>query len=185
MTTPIQDARPEPGLLIVHTGNGKGKTTAALGMLLRALGHGQRCAVVQFLKGKQPTAEVILTQVAALAGGALTWDRCGQGFTWITRDRDRDSADAEAGWARVRQHLADPDLQFLLLDELNIVLRQGYLDPGTVLAELRERRPGLHVVVTGRGAPEILMDSADLVTEMNEVKHPFKAGVKAQPGIEF
>ena len=181
----IARASREQGLLIVHTGNGKGKTTAALGMLVRALGHGQRCAVVQFIKGEQATAEVILAQVAALSGGALTWDRCGQGFTWNTQDRDRDMAHAQAGWARVEQHLADPDLQFLLLDELNIALRQGYLDPGKVLAALQGRRPGLNVVVTGRGAPECLLDSADLVTDMREVKHPFKAGIKAQPGIEF
>jgi cob(I)alamin adenosyltransferase len=181
----IARASREQGLLIVHTGSGKGKTTAALGMLVRALGHGQRCAVVQFIKGDHPTAEVILTQVAAISGGALAWDRCGQGFTWNTQDRDQDIAHAEAGWVRVRQHLADPELQFLLLDELNIVLRHGYLDMEKVLAEVQGRHPGLHVVITGRGAPESLLDSADLVTEMKEVKHPFKAGIKAQPGIEF
>jgi cob(I)alamin adenosyltransferase len=173
------------GLLIVHTGPGKGKTTAAIGMLVRALGHGFRCAMVQFVKGDLPTAEVILAQVAMAAGGGLAWDRCGAGFSWKTRDRDQDRRHAQRGWARVREHLADPGLQVLVLDELNIVLRQGLLDPGPVVAELRARRPGLHVVVTGRDAPEALVEAADLVTEMKAVKHPFKAGVRAQPGIEF
>jgi cob(I)alamin adenosyltransferase len=181
----IAQAIREQGLLVVHTGNGKGKTTAALGMLVRALGHGFPCAVVQFIKGDQATSEVILSQVAAVGGGSLSWDRCGQGFSWKTQDRDADRLHAEEGWTLARRHLADPDLRFLLLDELNIVLRHGLLDTARVIEELQARRPDLHVVLTGRGAPEALLEAADLVTEMNAVKHPLKAGIKAQPGIEF
>jgi cob(I)alamin adenosyltransferase len=181
----IAAATQEKGLLMVHTGNGKGKSTAALGMLVRSLGHGYRCAVVQFIKGEQATAEIVLEQVAEAMGGSLTWDRCGQGFTWNTQDREADIVHAKEGWEIVRRHLADPDLRFLLLDELNIVLRHGFLDTAEVLAELQARRPGLHVVLTGRGAPEVLLEAADLVTEMKELKHPFKAGIKAQAGIEF
>ncbi len=181
----IAEATREKGLLMVHTGNGKGKSTAALGMLVRSLGHGYRCAVVQFIKGEQATAEVVLEQVAEAMGGSLAWDRCGQGFTWNTQDQEADIAHAKEGWEIVRRHLADPDLRFLLLDELNIVLRHGFLDTAEVLAELQGRRPDLHVVLTGRGAPEILLEAADLVTEMKELKHPFKVGIKAQAGIEF
>lgn len=181
----IAAATGEKGLLMVHTGHGKGKSTAAMGMLVRALGHGYKCAVVQFIKGEQPTAEVVLTQVAEAMGGSCTWDRCGEGFTWNTQNRERDRAHAAEGWAIVRQKLADPELRFLLLDELNIVLGYGFLDTKSVLAELAARHPDLHVVLTGRGAPEALVDAADLVTEMKEIKHPFKAGIKAQAGIEF
>lgn len=181
----IASATEEKGLLMVHTGNGKGKSTAAMGMLVRSLGHGYTCAVVQFIKGEQATAEVVLAQVATAMGGTLTWDRCGQGFTWNTQDREADQAHAREGWEIAKRHLANPDLRFLLLDELNIVLRHGFLDTEEVLADLQARRPDVHVVLTGRGAPEALLEVADLVTEMKEIKHPFKAGIKAQPGIEF
>jgi len=181
----IAAATQEKGLLMVHTGSGKGKSTAALGMLVRSLGHGYKCAVVQFIKGEQATAEVVLEGVARAMGGSLTWDRCGQGFTWDTQDHASDIAHAQEGWETVRRHLADPALRFLMLDELNIVLRHGFLDTAQVLAELQARGPHLHVVLTGRGAPEALMEAADLVTEMKEIKHPFKAGIKAQAGIEF
>ncbi len=181
----IQRAHEEKGLLMVHTGNGKGKTTAAMGMLVRSLGHGHPCAVVQFIKGPQPSAETTLERLARLTGGRLRWDRCGEGFTWTTQDRQRDAARAREGWAIVRAHLADPELRFLLLDELNVVLRHGFLDTAEVLAELQARRRELHVVITGRGAPEALLEAADLVTEMRDVKHPFRAGIKAQAGIEF
>jgi cob(I)alamin adenosyltransferase len=181
----IAAATREQGLLMVHTGAGKGKSTAALGMLVRSLGHGFKCAVVQFIKGEQATAEVMLERVARDMGGALTWDRCGQGFTWNTQDREADIRHARAGWELVRRHLADPDLRFLLLDELNIVLGHGFLDTEEVLDELRGRQPWLHVVVTGRGAPKAVIEAADLVTEMKEIKHPFQAGIKAQAGIEF
>jgi len=181
----IAAATLEKGLLMVHTGSGKGKSTAALGMLVRCLGHGFRCAVVQFIKGEQATAEVVLERVAEVAGGSLTWDRCGQGFTWDTQDRAADIACAEEGWTIVRRHLADPELRFLLLDEINIVLRHGFLDTGQILAELQARNPNLHVALTGRGAPEALLEAGDLVTEMRAIKHPFQAGIKAQAGIEF
>lgn len=181
----IAAASLEKGLLMVHTGNGKGKSTAALGMLVRSLGHGRRCAVVQFIKGEQATAEVVLEKVAGAMGGSLSWDRCGQGFTWNTQDRAADIAHAREGWDLVRRHLADPELGFLLLDELNIVLAHGFLDEAEVLGDLKARRPDLHVVLTGRGASQALMDAADLVTEMKEIKHPFNAGIKAQAGIEF
>lgn len=177
--------RETKGLLIVHTGNGKGKTTAAVGMLVRSLGHGHKCAVVQFLKGPQPTAEALLAKVADSLGGALTWARCGEGFTWRNTDKTRDQELAQIGWEQVKQHLADPDLRFLLLDELNIVLQHHFLDTKTVLADLLARQPRLHVVMTGRGAPEAILEAADLVTEMREHKHPFHSGTKAQAGIEF
>ena len=181
----IERAQGEKGLLMVHTGSGKGKTTAAMGMLVRSLGHGHPCAVVQFIKGPQPTGEQTLERLAQSTGGRLAWDRCGEGFTWNTQDRERDAAHAREGWTIVRGHLADPELRFLLLDELNIVLRHGFLDTARVLAELQARPRDLHVVITGRGAPEALLEAADLVTEMRDLKHPFRAGIKAQAGIEF
>jgi cob(I)alamin adenosyltransferase len=141
--------------------------------------------VLQFIKGEQSTAETILEAVANHCGAALLWDRVGEGFTWNTQDLARDQASARAGWERVRQHLANPDLRFLLLDELNVVLRYGFLSLDEVLSDLAARPPQLHVVVTGRHAPEAMIAMADLVTEMKELKHPFQAGIKAQAGIEF
>jgi cob(I)alamin adenosyltransferase len=179
MDAKVARASGAKGLVIVHTGGGKGKTTAALGMLLRALGHGMKCAVVQFVKGDMATAE------ALLRSPLLTWDRCGEGYTWNTQDRQRDLDHARAGWELALGRMADPDLDFLLLDELNIVLAHDYLPVEEVLAGLAGKRPGLHVVITGRGAPEALVEAADLVTEMKEIKHPFKAGIGAQKGIEF
>lgn len=185
MEARIALAQDEKGLLIVHTGDGKGKSTAALGLLLRSLGHGMDCAVVQFIKGEQSTAETVLESVASHCGARLQWDRVGEGFTWNTQDLARDQASAREGWELVRRHLADPDLGFLLLDELNIVLRYGFLTLDEVLPDLATRPPRLHVAVTGRGAPAALLEIADLVTEMKEIKHPFNAGIKAQAGIEF
>ncbi len=182
MEKKIARADREKGLLMVHTGNGKGKSSAALGMLIRSLGHGYRCAVVQFIKGERATAETALQQAFP---SLLQWDRVGEGFTWDTQDRASDIATCRAGWEIVRAHLADPTLKFLLLDELNIVLSYDYLPLEEVMSDLLAKREDLHVVVTGRGAPQPLMDAADLVTEMKEIKHPFKAGIKAQPGIEF
>jgi cob(I)alamin adenosyltransferase len=172
-------ARRRKGLLIVHTGDGKGKTSAALGMLLRSLGHGFKCAVVQFIKGGRGSAE------ALLQSPLLSWDKVGEGFTWDTQSRERDTHCARAGWELVCRHLGDPELKFLLLDELNVVLSYEYLRVEEVLEALRNKREDLHVVVTGRGAPKELIEAADLVTEMKEVKHPFNAGIRAQPGIEF
>ena len=172
-------ARRRKGLIIVHTGDGKGKTSAALGMLLRSLGHGFKCAVVQFVKGGRGTAESLLKSPL------LQWDKVGQGFTWDTQSRENDMKCARAGWDLVQRHLADPDLKFLLLDELNIVLSYEYLPATEVIETLQSKRDDLHVVVTGRGALPAMIEIADLVTEMKEIKHPFQQGIKAQPGIEF
>jgi cob(I)alamin adenosyltransferase len=172
----------EKGLLIVHTGKGKGKSTAAFGLLLRAIGRGFRCGVVQFGKGAWETGE--RTAIARF-GDQVTWHTLGEGFTWETQDRARDVAAAERAWAKATELMADPSIQFLVLDELNITLRYDHLDLGKVVAAFRERRPGLHIVVTGRNAKPELIEAADLVTEMAVIKHHFAAGVKAQPGIEF
>ena len=172
----------EKGLLIVHTGTGKGKSTAAFGLALRMLGRGHRVGVVQFIKGAWHSAE---RDALARFGDQLVWHTMGEGFTWETQDRARDIAAAERAWAKARELMADPNLAMLILDELNIALRYEYLDLAAVVAALTARPPGLHVVVTGRNAKPELLAAADLVTEMTLVKHHFAAGVKAQPGIEF
>ena len=172
----------EKGLLIVHTGTGKGKSTAAFGLALRMLGRGQRVGVVQFIKGGWHSAE---RDALARFGDQLAWYTMGEGFTWETQDRARDIAAAERAWAKAREFMATPGLAMLILDELNIALRYDYLDVGAVLEALAARPVGLHVVVTGRNAKPDLLAAADLVTEMTLVKHHFAAGVKAQPGIEF
>jgi cob(I)alamin adenosyltransferase len=172
----------EKGLLIVHTGTGKGKSTAAFGLALRMLGRGHRVGVVQFIKGAWHSAE---RDALARFGDQLVWHTMGEGFTWETQDRARDIAAAERAWAKARDLMADPNLAMLILDELNIALRYEYLELKNVVAALTARRPGLHVVVTGRNAKPELLAAADLVTEMTLVKHHFAAGVKAQPGIEF
>jgi cob(I)alamin adenosyltransferase len=174
----------EQGLLIVHTGAGKGKTTAALGLAFRALGQGLRVGIIQFIKGAIPTGEAAL---AARLGELLplTMHTMGDGFTWNTQDREQDVASARRAWERAVALLRDPAFDVIILDELNVVLRHGYLLLDEVLDELRARRPMLHVVVTGRNAPEGLTEMADLVTEMKLIKHPYRSGVKAQKGIEF
>lgn len=172
----------ERGVLIVHTGPGKGKSTAAFGMALRCVGHGMRVGVVQFIKGAWDTAE---RRVLAGFGDLVTFKAMGEGFTWETQDRARDVAAAERAWEEAKRLLADPMVAMVILDELNIVLRYGYLPVEPVLAAIAARPPGQHVVVTGRNAPEELVAAADLVTEMTLVKHPFRGGVKAQPGVEF
>jgi cob(I)alamin adenosyltransferase len=172
----------QKGLLVVHTGSGKGKSTAAFGLLLRALGHGFPCGVVQFVKGGRETGE---RRAFERFSDLLSWHTMGEGFTWETQDRDRDIKAAEAAWSRARELMARPDLKLLVLDELNIVLRYDYLPLAEVLAVLTARRPDLHIVVTGRNAKPEMVEAADLVTEMSLVKHPFAAGVRAQPGIEF
>ena len=172
----------EKGLLMVHTGTGKGKSTAAFGLVLRCLGHGFPVAIVQFVKGKWQTGErAALDRFADL----VSIRSMGEGFTWDTQDRARDIAAASAAWAAAEAALADPRNRLVLLDELNIVLRYDYLPVAEVVEVLQRRRPGLHVVVTGRNAKPELIEAADLVTEMTLVKHPFRAGVKAQQGIEF
>jgi cob(I)alamin adenosyltransferase len=172
----------EKGLLIVHTGTGKGKSTAAFGLALRMLGRGQRVGVVQFIKGAWHTAERDALQKF---GDQLSWHTMGEGFTWETQDRARDVAAAERAWAKARELMEDASYALVILDELNIALRYDYLDLTTVIAALDARRPSLHVVVTGRNAKPELIAAADLVTEMTLIKHHFAAGVKAQPGIEF
>ena len=172
----------EKGLLIVHTGPGKGKSTAAFGLALRMLGRGHRVGVVQFIKGAWHTAE---RDALAAFGAQVSWHTMGEGFTWETQDLARDVAAAERAWAKSLELIADPSFGLVILDELNIALRYEYLDLQAVVAALRARRAGLHVVVTGRNAKPELIAAADLVTEMTLVKHHFAAGVKAQPGIEF
>jgi cob(I)alamin adenosyltransferase len=172
----------EKGLLIVHTGTGKGKSTAAFGLALRMLGRGRRVGVVQFIKGAWHTAE---RDTLATFGDLVSWHAMGEGFTWETQDRARDVAAAERAWEKAQELIADPSFSLVILDELNIALRYDYLDLARVLAALAARRPDLHVVVTGRNAKPELVEAADLVTEMTLVKHHFAAGVKAQEGIEF
>jgi cob(I)alamin adenosyltransferase len=172
----------EKGLLIVHTGPGKGKSTAAFGLALRMLGIGKRVGVVQFIKGAWHTAE---RDALAKFGEQVVWHSMGEGFTWETQDRERDIAAAKRAWSKASELMADPSFGLVILDELNIALRYDYLDLGEIVAALSARRPGLHVVVTGRNAKPELIAAADLVTEMTLVKHHFAAGVKAQPGIEF
>ncbi|RFC68087.1 MULTISPECIES: cob(I)yrinic acid a,c-diamide adenosyltransferase [Mesorhizobium] len=172
----------EKGLLIVNTGPGKGKSTAAFGLALRMLGYGKRVGVVQFIKGAWHSGE---KDAFSTFGDKLVWHTMGEGFTWETQDIKRDIAAAEAAWLKVQSLMADPSISLLVLDELNIALRYDYLDIEKVVAVLRARRPDLHVVVTGRNAKPALVEAADLVTEMGAVKHHFTAGVKAQKGIEF
>ena len=172
----------EKGLLIVHTGKGKGKSTAAFGLAARAVGNGLKVGVVQFVKGVWNTGE---REVFARFPELVELRAMGEGFTWETQDRARDIAAAEAAWEMSEAMMADPSNAMVILDELNIVLRYGYLDLDRVLSALTRRREDLHVVVTGRNARPELIEVADLVTEMTLVKHPFRAGVKAQIGIEF
>jgi cob(I)alamin adenosyltransferase len=172
----------EKGLLIVHTGPGKGKSTAAFGLALRMLGRGHKVGVVQFIKGAWHSAE---RDALAAFGDQVSWHTMGEGFTWETQDRARDVAAAGRAWSKALELIADPRFGLVILDELNIALRYEYLDLAAVLASLAGRRDGLHVVVTGRNAKPDLIAAADLVTEMTLVKHHFAAGVKAQPGIEF
>ncbi|MBP1847082.1 cob(I)alamin adenosyltransferase [Rhizobium petrolearium] len=172
----------EKGLLIVHTGPGKGKSTAAFGLALRMLGNNRRVGVVQFIKGAWSTGE---QPALALFGDRVVWHTMGEGFTWETQDLTRDIAAAEKAWAKALDLMADETIGLVILDELNIALRYDYLDLDKVVAALQARRPDLHVVVTGRNAKPALIEAADMVTEMTLVKHHFKAGVKAQSGIEF
>ena len=172
----------EKGLLIVHTGSGKGKSTAAFGLVMRALGHGWKIGIVQFIKGAWETGE---KRALERFPDLVRWHTMGEGFTWETQDRDRDVAAAKMAWRKALELMADPEIRLVVLDELNIALRYDYLAIDEVVAALQARRPGLHVVVTGRNAKPELVAEADLVTDMTLVKHHFAAGVKAQQGIEF
>ncbi len=172
----------EKGLIIVHTGKGKGKTTAALGMVIRAVGHGMRVGMVQFVKGAMTTGEAaVLARFPEVDFHAM-----GEGFTWNTQDRARDISTARGAWDEVKRMVADPSYDLIVADELNIVLRYDYLPVDEVLEVLGTKGAMTHVVITGRNAPDALIDAADLVTDMTQVKHPFREqGVKAQKGIEF
>jgi cob(I)alamin adenosyltransferase len=172
----------EKGLLIVNTGPGKGKTTAAFGLALRMLGYGRKVGVVQFIKGAWHTGE---KDAFSVFGERIVWHTMGKGFTWETQDLARDIAAAERAWSKALELMADPSISLIVLDELNIALRYDYLDLGEVVDALKSRRADLHIVVTGRNAKPALVEAADLVTEMTVVKHHFSAGVKAQQGIEF
>ncbi|EIM77443.1 ATP corrinoid adenosyltransferase [Nitratireductor aquibiodomus RA22] len=178
----VRDKTVEKGLLIVNTGPGKGKSTAAFGLALRMLGHGRRVGVVQFIKGAWHCGE---KDAFAAFGDQVSWHTMGEGFTWETQDLARDIAAAERAWGKAEELMADPSIGLVVLDELNIALRYDYLDLERVVTALTGRRDDLHVVVTGRNAKPLLTEAADLVTEMGQVKHHFAAGVKAQKGVEF
>jgi cob(I)alamin adenosyltransferase len=179
----VAEKQLEKGLVIVHTGKGKGKTTAALGMVVRAIGHGMKVGVVQFVKGAMTSGEKIVFDAFA---GQIEFKPMGEGFTWNTQDRARDIAVTREAWEEVKRMIADPSYQMVVADELNIVLRYDYLPLAEVLEALAAKPEMTHVVVTGRNAPEALIEAADLVTEMTQVKHPFREqGVKAQAGVEF
>jgi cob(I)alamin adenosyltransferase len=178
----IAAAREEKGLLIVYTGPGKGKTTAALGMALRCVGHGMKVVIVQFIKGAIDTAE---ERILKGFGEQVVFLRMGEGYTWETQDRDRDMRVAQEAWGMAEGYLRDPEVGMVILDELNIAIHHGYVSLEDVLKAAADRPPMLHVVITGRGAKPELIAAADLVSEMKMLKHPFRSGIKAQPGVEF
>ena len=179
----VAKASQTKGLIIVHTGNGKGKTTAALGMVMRSLGHGYRVAIVQFIKGAWEPAE---KAVFSRWSDQLEFHAMGEGFTWETQNRDRDIEKAQQAWEMALSFIRNTEYKLVLLDEINVVIKLGYLSVETVLAGLAEKPEDTHIILTGRGAPGALIERADLVTEMTLVKHPFREqGVKAQPGIEY
>jgi cob(I)alamin adenosyltransferase len=179
--TAIARAKDDRGLLLVLTGNGKGKSSSAFGMAARALGYGLRVGVAQFIKGRRDTGEEAFFRRQP----GILWEVLGEGFTWETQSRARDTEVARLGWQTVKRMLSDSDLALVILDELTYPLRYGYLDLPEVLADLKARPPGQHVVITGRGAMPDLIELADTVTEMGDVKHAFRAGVRAQPGIDL
>lgn len=177
----VAKANSEKGLLLVLTGNGKGKSSSAFGMVARALGYGMKVGVAQFIKGRSDTGEEAFFRRQP----GVEWHVLGEGFTWDTQDRERDIQKAREGWDIARKLLADPSFSLIILDELTYTLKYGYLDTNQVLADIAARPPMQHVVVTGRGAPQALLDAADTVTELMDVKHAWRAGVKAQPGIDL
>ena len=177
----IARADREQGLLLVHTGNGKGKSSSAFGMIARALGHGMRVGVAQFIKGRSDTGEEAFFRKQE----NVIWHVLGEGFTWDTQDLARDTETAQRGWAIVQEMLRDPSLDLIILDELTYPLKFGWLDLTTVLNDLKNRPPMQHVVITGRGAPDALCEAADTVTDMTDIKHAFRAGIQAQKGIDL
>ena len=178
----IAEAQESRGVIVVNTGNGKGKSSSGFGVVARALGHGMQVGIVQFIKGRGDTGE---ENFFRRFPDQVSYHVMGEGFTWETQDRSRDIEKANAAWEVARGMLRDPNINLVLFDELNIALKLGYLDVAAVIADLQQRPPMQHVVITGRGAPEALIEIADTVTEMNVIKHAFKAGVKAMPGVEF
>ncbi|MBI5329833.1 MAG: cob(I)yrinic acid a,c-diamide adenosyltransferase [Betaproteobacteria bacterium] len=177
----IARAEEERGVLLVLTGNGKGKSTSAFGMVARALGHGMQVAVAQFIKSRTDTGEEAL--LARQPG--IQWRVLGAGFTWETQNLERDRATAQQGWMEARRWLTDPAIHLVVLDELTYLLKYGWLDPAQVLADLAARPPGQHVVITGRACPQAVQDAADTVSEIADVKHAWRAGVKAQKGVDL
>ncbi len=177
----IARADREQGLLLVHTGNGKGKSSSAFGMIARALGHGMRVGVAQFIKGRSDTGEEAFFR----SQENVIWHVLGEGFTWDTQNLERDTETAQRGWAIVQEMLRDPSFDLIILDELTYPLKFGWLDLTTVLDDLKNRPPMQHVVITGRGAPDALCETADTVTEMTDIKHAFRAGIQAQKGIDL
>jgi cob(I)alamin adenosyltransferase len=174
----------DKGLIIVYTGKGKGKSSAAFTMIFRCIAHGMRCAVVQFIKGGMDTGERRL--IAERFSDLCAFHTMGEGYTWLTQDKARDIAMAQAGWETAKALIRDPANRMVLLDEINVALRYGYLDATAVIAFLKAEKPATtHVVLTGRNASDALIEAADLATEMTLLKHPFRSGVKAQPGVEF
>lgn len=174
----------EKGLLIVHTGPGKGKSSSGFGMIMRCIGHQMPCAVVQFIKGSRDTGERRLLETHFT--DLCQFHAMGEGFTWETQDKRGDIAAAEAAWAKAQDLIRDPEIRMVLLDEINIAFRYGYLDPMSVIEFLAAEKPPMtHVVMTGRNAPPELIEAADLVSEIAVVKHPFRDGIKAQQGVEF
>ncbi len=178
----IESAKRNTGVLVVNTGNGKGKSSSGLGMVVRALGHDMRVGVVQFIKGAMATGE---EKFLRRFPDEVSFHAMGEGYTWETQDRERDIACAQRAWERARDFLRDPAIGMVLLDELNIALKYKYLDVNQVIADLDARPEMQHVVITGRGAPEELLAIADTVTEMQLIKHAFKDGIAAQPGVEW
>ena len=182
----IASAQEERGVLVINTGNGKGKSSSAFGVVARAIGHGMKVAVIQFVKGRSDTGEEgFYRRVAEWIPGSVSWHVSGEGFTWETQDSSRDAAAAHAAWEIACNYLADPGIGLVVLDEFTYAFKYGWLDVAPVLAALAGRPPMQHVIITGRGAPEALVEAADTVTEMALVKHAFKAGVKAMPGLEW
>lgn len=181
----LAEANIEKGLIIVHTGAGKGKSTAAFGMAIRSLGQGMKVGIVQFIKGAIPTGEAAFIDKIASAGFPIEMHTLGEGFTWKTQDRDRDIATAAKGWAKAMELMDDPTFDMIILDELNIATKYEYIAPSTVVETLKKKRPMLHVVITGRNASAELLEIADLASEMKVIKHPYAHGVKPQRGVEY
>ncbi|MCS6943506.1 MAG: cob(I)yrinic acid a,c-diamide adenosyltransferase [Geminocystis sp.] len=179
----LANMKAEKGLIIVHTGDGKGKTTAALGMVIRSLGHGYKVAIIQFIKGAwEPAEKKVLQQWK----GQLEFHAMGEGFTWETQDRERDIICASNAWEKAKSFIFNPDYRLILLDEINVALGLGYLNLGDVINTIKNKPATTHIILTGRGAKQELIEMADLVTEMKLIKHPFREqGIKAQPGIEY